>query len=152
MREITGPKVFAFTASAFGLILGVNLVMAYSAISTFPGLEVKSAYIASQSFDADRAAQQALGWGAVTSYNAATGRLMVRIKDRAGTAQHFADLQILVGRSTEAREDFTPIMTYENGAYTAQAALGQGKWVLLLTGRAPDGTAFRQRLDLWVRG
>jgi nitrogen fixation protein FixH len=152
MREITGPKVFAFTASAFGVIIGVNVIMAYSAISTFPGLEVKSAYIASQTFDADRAAQQALGWGAVPSYNAATGTLMVRITSRAGQAQSLADVQVLVGRSTEAREDFTPIMTYENGAYTAQAALGQGKWVLHLTGRAPDGTGFRQRLDLWVRG
>jgi hypothetical protein len=29
---------------------------------------------------------------------------------------------------------------------------GQGKQALLLSGHAPDGMGFRQRLDLWVRG
>jgi nitrogen fixation protein FixH len=29
----------------------VNLLMAYQAISTFPGLEVKNSYVASQKFD-----------------------------------------------------------------------------------------------------
>jgi hypothetical protein len=29
---------------------------------------------------------------------------------------------------------------------------GQGKQALLLSGHAPDGMGFRQRLDLWIRG
>ena len=41
MREITGRHVLFFTVGAFGVIIAVNLVMAFKAISTFPGLEVQ---------------------------------------------------------------------------------------------------------------
>ena len=52
---ITGPKFFAIFASFFVVIIAVNLVMAFSAIRTFPGLEVKNSYVASQEFDRERA-------------------------------------------------------------------------------------------------
>jgi FixH len=79
MGEITGPRVFAFTASAFAVIIGVNVFMAYQAISTFPGLEVKSSYVASQSFDAERAAQNALGLTLTQSYDPALGQISLRL-------------------------------------------------------------------------
>ena len=61
---ITGPKAFAIFSSFFVVIIGVNVVMAYQAIHTFPGLEVDNSYVASQTFDAERKAQEALGWNA----------------------------------------------------------------------------------------
>jgi nitrogen fixation protein FixH len=150
--RITGPKVFAFTASAFALIIGVNMLMAYKAISTFPGLEVSSSYVASQTFDAERAAQNALGWRLVQGYDPALGQLSLRFTDSVGAPVQLADVQVLVGRSTEARQDFSPSFVFDQGAYLADAKLGQGKWVLHITGHAQDGTLFRQRLALWVKG
>jgi nitrogen fixation protein FixH len=150
--RITGPMVFAFTASAFALIIGVNMLMAYRAISTFPGLEVDNSYVASQSFDAERAAQVALGWRLVQGYDPALGQLSLRFIDSAGAPVQLADVQVLVGRSTEARQDFTPTFAYSQGAYLADAKLGQGKWVMHVTGHARGGTLFRQRLALWVKG
>ena len=61
-KPLTGRKVFLMFAAAFSVIIGVNLILAYKAVTTFPGLEVKNSYVASQSFDAERAAQLALGW------------------------------------------------------------------------------------------
>ncbi len=150
--RITGPKVFAFTASAFGLIIGVNLLMAYKAISTFPGLEVSSSYVASQTFDAERTAQNALGWRLVQGYDPNLGQLSLRFTDSVGAPVQLADVQVLVGRSTEARQDFSPSFVFDQGAYLADAKLGQGKWVMHITGHAQDGTLFRQRLALWVKG
>ncbi len=49
----------------FGVIIAVNLTMAYFANSTWSGLVVANGYVASQSFDKDLAkarAQEALGW------------------------------------------------------------------------------------------
>ena len=65
MAELKGKHVLGIAVGAFGVIIAVNLVMAYQAISTFPGLEVANGYVASQTFDADRKAQEALGWTAV---------------------------------------------------------------------------------------
>ena len=56
-KELTGRKVFAIMATGFSVIIGVNITMAYSAISTFPGLVVKNSYVASQNFDRELSAQ-----------------------------------------------------------------------------------------------
>ena len=61
---ITGPKAFAIFSSFFVVIIAVNVVMACQAVHTFPGLEVENSYVASQTFDAERQAQEALGWTA----------------------------------------------------------------------------------------
>ena len=68
MGEITGRQVFAVTAGAFGIIIAVNVTMAYKAISTFPGLEVQNGYIASQTFEAEKRAQEALELGRVARH------------------------------------------------------------------------------------
>jgi hypothetical protein len=44
------------------VIISVNLLLAFKAVSTFPGLEVKNSYVASQGFNDRKAAQEALGW------------------------------------------------------------------------------------------
>ena len=50
-KPLTGRHVFAIFLLAFGTIISVNIFMAYSAIKTFPGVEVENSYIASQTFD-----------------------------------------------------------------------------------------------------
>lgn len=62
MTEIKGWHVFTGFAGAFSIIITVNLTLAFQAVRTFPGLEVRNSYVASQTFDADRTAQLGLGW------------------------------------------------------------------------------------------
>ena len=152
MAEMTGRKVFFITTGAFAVIIGVNLVMAYQAISTFPGLEVKNSYVASQDFDANRAAQNALGWKLAPDYSAENQELRLNFTDRDGLPAAVATLSVLVGRATEAREDTTPVFTREAGVFTAPLALDRGKWMMQIEATAADGTLFRQRIDLFVKG
>lgn len=149
MGEITGRQVFAFTSGAFGLIIAVNLVMAWKAVSTFPGLEVANGYVASQTFDADRKAQEALGWTLSHSYR--PGALVLDFRDGAGKPAILSQLDVLVGRTTESRDDSRPDFHREGGAFVADVTLPQGKWMLMVEARSNDGTLFRQRLDLNVR-
>lgn len=152
MAELTGRKVLAITVSAFGVIIAVNLLMAYKAISTFPGLEVSNSYVASQTFDADRAAQLALGWSLAADYDRADAALELVFTDAKGAPAPVAGLLVLVGRPTEAREDSYPLFVGESGTYRAPLALNPGKWMLKVEAYAPDGTRFFQRLDLFVKG
>jgi nitrogen fixation protein FixH len=92
MREITGKHVLFFTVSAFAVIIAVNVVMAWKAISTFPGLEVKNSYVASQTFDADRDAQIALGWTMTPDYDAAAKELRLVFADKDGLPVTLAEL------------------------------------------------------------
>ncbi|THD83475.1 nitrogen fixation protein FixH [Aliigemmobacter aestuarii] len=152
MGEITGRKVLIFTVTAFGIIIAVNVVMAWKAISTFPGLEVKNSYVASQTFDAERAAQASLGWTLAHDYDAAAGELRLTFSDRQGAPVEVQDLSVLVGRTTMADEDRRPEFVRHLGAYSAPVALAPGKWMLHVKARAADGTAFQQRIDLFVKG
>lgn len=152
MAEITGRHVLGFTVAAFGVIIAVNVLMAYQAISTFPGLEVDNSYVASQDFDADRKAQLALGWQLAPAYDLGKGELTLAFTDAQGNPVVVDALSVLVGRTTEAKDDSKPQFIYEAGVYRATAALQPGKWMLHVDAKSLDGTAFRQRIDLFVKG
>lgn len=149
VREIKGWHVAAGMVTAFGIIIAVNVTMAVLAVGTFPGLEVNNSYVASQSFDKRRAAQEELGWDA--SVRAENGVLHLSLTDRSGQAVRPEDLSVMLGRPTIAREDRELALIRAESGYSAQADLAQGAWIVKLTATAPDGTAFEKRLDLWVR-
>lgn len=149
MAELTGRKVFVITASAFAVIIGVNVLLAVKAVRTFPGLEVTNSYVASQTFEAERAAQERLGWALDYGYEA--GALRLQFRDKAGQPVEVGTLKTLVGRTTEAAEDKAPVFAWNGDAYVAPVTLGQGRWMVHVEARAQDGTLFRQRLNLYVK-
>lgn len=149
MKEITGRHVLIFTVAAFAVIVGVNLTMAFQAVRTFPGLEVRNSYVASQSFDADRAAQEALGWRVAPAYR--DGLLTLSFtQGESGPPAEVAEMTALVGRATTTQDDMVPVFVERDGVFTAALDLGPGNWNIRLQAQAPDGTAFRQRLPLYV--
>lgn len=149
-KPLTGRKVFLFTAAAFGVVIAVNLVMAFKAVGTFPGLEVRNGYVASQSFDAQRAAQEALGWTTALAYGD-DGVLRLDITGPDGRPVQPATLQAAIGRPTTTRDDRDIAFAYSGGAFTATEALAPGNWNLVIDASAADGTRFRQRLVLHVK-
>ncbi|MCV2882814.1 FixH family protein [Actibacterium sp. XHP0104] len=149
-KPLTGRTVFIITASAFGVIIAVNVVMAWLAIDTFPGLEVKNTYVASQEFDARREAQQRLGWDVESTYE--NGTLELVFTGPGGASVIPEDMQVLLGRTTESRSDIRPEFTGYAGRYTAPVQLDRGKWMMQIEAVAEDGTEFRRRLELFVRG
>jgi nitrogen fixation protein FixH len=144
MREITGYHVFGVTASAFAVIIGVNLLLAWKAVSTFPGVEVASSYAAGIGFDARRAAQEALGWDVTAQ---ATGQsLRVAFRDASGASLRPVALTVAVGRTTEAADDQTALLEWDGAAFTGPLLLAPGLWRVDITARAADGTAFVRQL------
>ena len=147
--EITGRKVFVFTASAFAIIIGVNFYMAFQAVGTFPGLETKNSYVASQKFDTDRAQQLALGWQ--VSARSDGQRLELSILDADGVPVEPAAISATLGRATHVGQDQVPEFTFDGKAHVAEAVLDPGNWNLRLVATAADGTPFRQRVVFYVR-
>ena len=147
VKPLTGRKVLLIVGSAFSVIIGVNLTLAYNAVATFPGLEVKNSYIASQQFDADRTAQQALNWtvGAV----AQNGVIRLSITRDQVPVQAVIRSAVL-GRATNVQQDQTPEFQFDGTAYVAPAILADGNWNLRLVAVAKDGTTFKQRVIVKV--
>ncbi|MFY0647955.1 FixH family protein [Sulfitobacter geojensis] len=147
-RTLTGWHVFAIFVGCFSVIITVNLTLAFQAVNTFPGLVTKNSYIASQSFDADRAAQDGLGWTLDTGLR--DGALTLAITDRAGAAVHPKVIKATLGRATHVAEDMVPQFTWNGTALTAPAPVQEGYWTLWLELEAADGTPFRRRIPLHV--
>lgn len=145
-REITGKHVLIGFVLAFGVIIGVNVVLAVAAVRTFPGLEVRNGYIASQTFNQRKAAQEALGWTLAVA--AQDGTLSLRFTDASGAPVRPAAIEATVGRATEDHDDISARLTYDGGAFEAPVELGPGKWVLYLKAYADDGTLFQQRREI----
>lgn len=148
-RPITGRQVFIFTASAFGVIIAVNFLMAFMAVSTFPGVETKNSYTASQNFQTDRAAQLALNW--TVEADVVDDQLVIAITDQAGRPVEVADISATLGRATHVNDDQFPNLVYQNGAYRAPAEIGPGNWNVRMLATAEDGTKFRQRIVIYRR-
>lgn len=148
-KPLTGRKVLMMFVAFFGVIIAVNLYMASQAIGTFPGMDVKNSYIASQTFDDDRQAQTALGWNVTVTYVA--GELQVAVLNDAGAPADVAKFDALVGRPTHVRDDQTPEFQQRGGVFKAPVTLAKGLWNLRLNATSLDGTPFKQRITFEVK-
>lgn len=144
-RKITGTHVLIGFVSAFGIIIAVNVYLAVSAVRTFPGLEVKNSYVASQEFNARKAAQEALGWEISADHK--DGVLLLTITDANGPVE-VQSLSATLGRATTVADDLNPDFTFDGSAYAAPVELEDGNWNIRMLAVAPDGTTFEQRVIL----
>lgn len=151
-KELTGRKVLLITVSFFAVIITVNLYMASQAIGTFPGLEVKNSYVASQEFDRNRTAQIALGWDVAVTIEGT--KLRMAITNAEGAMVSPDTIEATLGRSTHMREDQD--LTFVRGddkSYIAEVGdLAGGDWNLRLKAQAADGTLFQQRIVIYLSG
>lgn len=147
-RQFTGRHAALIFVASFGIIITVNLALAFNAVRTFPGLEVKNSYVASQNFDARRAAQTALGWS-VTA-NAADGMIYLSIVNEAGNPVIVQNLDAVLGRATHVKDDMRPDFVFDGRSYVAPVKLADGNWNIRMTAEAADGTPFNQRVVLHV--
>ncbi|MCQ0972107.1 FixH family protein [Paracoccus sp. TK19116] len=122
---LNGRHVLAMFAAGFGLIIAVNVTLAVQAVRTFPGLEVANSYVESQSFQARRAAQEALGWRTDVTYAAGTLRLSVRAQN--GKRIDPAHFTATIGRPTTRSDDATLMFDAEGDAHID---LEPGRWRL----------------------
>ncbi len=150
-RKLTGRAVLLIALGAFAVTLAVNLLLAFTAVRTFSGVVVDNSYVASQSFDATRAAQVALGWTVTLTDDTQAGVLGVAFTDASGAVVRPATLAVTLGRPTTTRDDQTIALKQVVGGYAGPAPLAPGLWRVEITATAADGTAFRQSRSLRVK-
>lgn len=143
MRQLTGRHVFGIFALGFGTIIAVNLTLAWNAVRTFPGLEVKNSYVASQAFDVERVAQSALGWDVSARLQ---GQDLVLTIEKDGTPVAPLIESAVFGRATSVIADQQPALAFNGTAFVAPVEAGRGNWNLRLVAKAEDGTIFKQRI------
>ena len=129
--QFTGKHMLAVLVGGFGIVVGVNLVMARAAISTFGGLVVENSYVASQHFNGwleEAREVDALGW-TVDVARKSDGRLMVTTKGAPAGVKVTADAWHPLGHQPDRLLAFEPEGA---GSFVSTTALPSGRWLLRL--------------------
>jgi nitrogen fixation protein FixH len=143
---LTGRTVLAIALGGFAVVLAVNIGLVVAAVGTFPGLVVANAYVASQSFDRDRAAQDALGWRVAVTAEA--GRLAAEVTGPDGRAVPGAAVHLSLARGGQAPRE---IELVPGIAAADPPRLAPGLWIARVTVTAPGGALWKGTARLDVR-
>ncbi len=137
-RTFTGRHMAVILVSFFGVVIAVNLTMAYFASATFGGLVVDNSYVASQKFNGwlEKAREEAaLGWS-IEAGRGADQRLAVSLTSAAGPmddAVITAQARHPLGRLPERELTFRAL---GNGHYESLEPLQEGRWIVHLRATA----------------
>lgn len=146
-KEIKGWHIATIFILAFGVVVSVNLVLAVNAVRTFPGLEVANSYVASQSFDTDRATQLSLNWDVEAFL--VNDQLTLKVTQDGKPINPEIE-SATFGRATNVQQDQVPQFEFDGYALNATVDAGLGNWNLRLRLRGPDGELFQQRVIVQV--
>ncbi len=131
--RLTGRHVLFILMGFFGVMIAVNALFLYFALTTFNGLDRPQAYETGLRYNETLAAEQAqdaLGW-AHTASVAADGRVRLSFRDAAGAPVTRLKLAGTVGRPADAR--FDRALTFdeaEPGLYVSREPLAApGTWI-----------------------
>lgn len=142
-KPLSGRVVLCFILGGFGIILAANLTLAYFAFGSFPGLEVKNTYVASQSFDARRKAQESLGWKCDFDHH--DHQFEIRIRDKANMPIKPEKISLRITAAAMASsEKYIPLTTTKDG-YMAMHHLPSGNWIAHIEAISDQGIAFIER-------
>ena len=152
-RELCGRTVLFSLVGFFAVVIGVNVTMMTLAISTMPGTEVDSPYLAGIKYNAEISAarvQEGRGWR-MTSYVARDddGRAVITIeaRDRNGVPLTGLALSVKLARPTDKRADraFT-LGERTAGRYSGDAVdVAAGVWDLQVEADRGGERLFRSK-------
>lgn len=117
----------------FGIVIAVNLFMAYRAVGGFHGVVVENSYVASQNFNSwlEKAEEsRALGWEVRPEYRRADGRVVLDTAGVPAGATITAELRRPLGEHEFTSLTFAP---HSEGRWLSNKALAEGRWTMRIT-------------------
>jgi nitrogen fixation protein FixH len=152
-REFTGRHLLLILIAFFGVVIAVNLTMAYLANSTWTGLVVNNSYVASQEFNAKAAqaeAQIARGW--TYELDLAGGQVRFVLKSANGAPISAKAVKVTFKRPVSDREDVTiDLARGTDGRWQAPHPLAPGAWIAVIDADVGEAEPWRETMRLLVK-
>lgn len=152
-NPFTGWHMLAIVCAFFGVVIVVNLIMAFAATGTFPGLIVKNSYVASQKYNdvLEEARQQSIaGWSVEAGGDA--GILALKFAAPAGISAGDLELSVIAGRPSTTRYDRPVEMKTDGDAFRSVEALPAGVWEVDIEASKAGVVVFRERKRVVLGG
>ena len=130
--RFTGWHMLATMVGFFGVVIGVNAVMATDAIRTFGGLVVENSYVATSHYNrwlAEGRQQEREGWQATPSADSA-GKVSLRLS-RAGKSIDGASVSVIANHPVGlVAQRSLPLHALGGGLYRSDKTLPHGRWLV----------------------
>ena len=152
--RIGGRHVLFAMLAFFGVVIAVNGVFVYFALSTFSGLSTENAYTKGLGYNAtleEARIQHDLGWQVAATIDGAVVRLA--FTDRDGRPLDGLALEARVARPATAAFDGAVAFEAEGGGryVAAEPLVGSGAWRLRVRAVAADGRRIDATYRLWAQ-
>ncbi len=150
-KKFTGKHMLLIMFCFFGVIISVNMGMAYIASKSWTGLVVKSSYVASQHYNdklIDAAQQKKLGLYSDASYGKDT--FFFTVKDKNDKALTLNNVTIKLGRPAFEQDD--KVLNFKNlqkESLTLPLSLKKGVWAVEIEAETNQKT-YRRHLRIFV--
>lgn len=130
--RFTGKHMLALVTGFFVIIFVMNLVLAYFALASWPGLLVRNGFDASQTYNQEIEQvriQNQLGWQ--SSVELKQNRVVFRITDNTDNPLSGLKIVAAAARPTNEAEDrVLELKEMSGGIYQGKTALLSGNWVI----------------------
>lgn len=156
---LTGRHVLGGLLAFFGVVLAVNGVFVYLALSSWTGIDTEDAYSRGLAYNdvlAAAAAQRKLGWRVdVDIANSAprTARIAFDARDASGLAVEGLAVEAAIRRPTDEQLDRrVPLASAAPGRYLGEVTLPRaGNWDVRLIARAGGEVRYIVEQRAWIR-
>ncbi len=151
IRPFTGKHMLALVLAFFGVVIGVNALMATLAVRSWTGLVVKSTYVASLEFNDKLAASQAqadLNWKVGLTYQ--EGILQFDLTDDQNQPVNVQSVNIEVSRPIGIAEDRTLDLERIGEGFGIATDIPSGVWNVVIRAEVADYPQFLYRARLFV--
>lgn len=128
-REFTGRHMAFIMIAFFTVVVGVNVTMATLARTSWTGLIVPNAYVASQRFNAETDRRQAmLATGHRLNLSYVGGKLSIALKHQSGDDLAINHGTVTLGRGVSSQHDVTHDLICAKSACEVTIPLPPGIW------------------------
>jgi nitrogen fixation protein FixH len=151
VRQFTGRHMLILIVSFFGVILSMNLALAWFALSSWPGLLARNGYRASQSYNqqiAEAQVQRGLHWRSEIAYTG--GSIDLAILEADGSLVSGLEVTATIGRPTHDLEDTDYVLLETAGSYRSAADLADGIWTVSILGARDGDIVYRRHFRLLI--
>ena len=150
----TGRHMLAILVAFFGVIISVNMLMAYYASASWSGILAKNTYVASQEFNLK--ADEARAWAArgfKGQFSVKDNVLEYRLAGPAGEIATLGSIEAMFHRPVGEQQDFTMTLAKSAaGVFTAEHHLAPGQWIVDLAAIENGKVIYHQANRFFIKG
>lgn len=149
-KGFTGRHMLLTTTAFFGVIIAVNVIMAWLALSTWSGLVVNDTYVASQEFNKNAAAMKAMTASGITGRLSIKGsEIYYSIRNRDGSPAIVDEVTANFKRPVGDHNDFSvAFRKLSEGRFAGDHDVTTGDWIVEIVARHAGALVMHQAVRI----